>query len=256
MSLKTSPLIVALQTWVVLCLIAVSFVVNAAAVSFDERPWYQIAWHDHIVPSAVDGFDRNGLYLIGGSVAAVATAQPLDYSIRDTWMDHQRMPGSVSSVFDYVGQGYFGISIALGQLFLDRNNGIFHSEALISTFLATSVLKNVNQRLRPDGSDHFSMPSGHSSTTFATATALAYSYGPWIGVPSYLIAAATAASRWSDNRHWFSDTVAGAAVGIFWARAVHFHHFKTVNPESSSTTWMWSPVWEGDMVGAVTTVQF
>lgn len=178
----------------------------------------------HLKPTLKDGFDSTGLWLIAGGMAATLLAQTQDYNHRSAWRDHQRMNESTADVGDFLGTGIPGVTIALTQIWLDQQAGIAHSEALLDTFIVTSIIKASSQRARPSSDDHLSMPSGHTSTTFATATSLTYSYGLKAAIPAYMAATLTAASRWADDAHWLSDTVAGAFVGIFWARATALHH--------------------------------
>lgn len=71
---------------------------------------------------------------------------------------------------------------------------------------------------RPDGSTYNSFPSGHTATAFAAATILHKEYGltrtPWISVAGYGLATMTGVMRVLNNRHWISDTFAGAGIGI------------------------------------------
>jgi len=69
-------------------------------------------------------------------------------------------------------------------------------------------------RRRPDGSDHRSFPSGHTSNAFTASTVLARRHGLYIGVPAYALASLTAVARLEDSRHFASDVVAGAFIGI------------------------------------------
>jgi len=183
-------------------------------------------YYDHIKPTIKDGFDTKGWIIIGSGLATTALAQTQDYSIRAEYKDNNRMSSQGSKFGDFLGTGIPGAAIALTQLYFDPANGAAHTEALIDTALVTYALKYTNQRNRPGSENRLSMPSGHTSTTFATATALTYAYGWTAAIPSYALATWTAASRWSDDAHWFSDTLAGAFVGLFWARATHFHHSK------------------------------
>ena len=48
-------------------------------------------------------------------------------------------------------------------------------------------------------------------------------YGWKLGVPFYALGVYTAASRIHDRKHWLSDTVMGATVGIAAGRAVTLH---------------------------------
>jgi len=183
----------------------------------------------HLRPTIEDGFDRTGLIIIGAGVAATWLTQTLDYQMRGAWIDHQRMSPQAARVGDVLGTGIPGGLIALSQIiWLEQEAGTAHAEALLETMAVTYLLKYANQRARPSSENHLSMPSGHTSTTFASATSLTYFYGWRAAVPGYLLATFTAASRWADDAHWFSDTVAGAAIGIFWGRATAIHHWGNV----------------------------
>ena len=97
----------------------------------------------------------------------------------------------------------------------------------------TQVLKVSTQRLRPDGSTHNSFPSGHASDTFAVATALERHLGWKYSIPGYMFASYVAASRLPAQRHWLSDVVFGASVGIISGRTVGSHERE--NPTSTTT---------------------
>ena len=85
--------------------------------------------------------------------------------------------------------------------------------------LITRPTKYIIKRERPDGRAYNSYPSGHTATAFMCAQMLQKEYGetlsPWIGVGGYGIAATTGIFRVIANRHWCSDVMGGAAIGIF-----------------------------------------
>jgi membrane-associated phospholipid phosphatase len=91
--------------------------------------------------------------------------------------------------------------------------------AQIVTQTLTAGIKMAATRTRPDGTQ-FSFPSGHSSVTFATATVLQRHLGWKVGIPAYGLASYVAASRVHTRRHFFSDVVVGAAIGIAAGRTV------------------------------------
>ena len=91
--------------------------------------------------------------------------------------------------------------------------------AQVLTRVVTQGIKLTVQRTRPDGGN-FSFPSGHSSGTFATATVLQRHFGWKTGVPAYAFATYVAASRLQENRHYLSDVMFGAAIGILAGRTV------------------------------------
>jgi PAP2 superfamily len=100
---------------------------------------------------------------------------------------------------------------------MDLIESIAVSEAMVQP------LKYITQRERPDHSSKNSFPSGHAADTFAFATALERHLG-WKGaVPAYVFASYVAVSRVSTNRHWLSDAVFGASVGIIAGRTVTRH---------------------------------
>ena len=85
------------------------------------------------------------------------------------------------------------------------------------------AIKFTVQRERPDGSNSVSFPSGHSASAFATATVLQRHYGWKVGVPAAVLAAYVATARVHDNKHYLSDVVFGAAMGIAAQRTVTLH---------------------------------
>ena len=89
---------------------------------------------------------------------------------------------------------------------------------LLTQVLTASVKLSV-QRGRPDGTQ-YSFPSGHSATTFASATVLSRHFGWKVGVPAYAVASYVAASRLQAKRHFLSDVAFGASVGIAVGRTV------------------------------------
>lgn len=94
--------------------------------------------------------------------------------------------------------------------------------AQMLTGVVTLGLKVATQRTRPDGSNQMSFPSGHSSATFATATVLERHFGWKVGVPAFLFATYVAGSRVQENKHFPSDVIFGAAIGIAGGRSVTF----------------------------------
>lgn len=93
------------------------------------------------------------------------------------------------------------------------------SDAMSVALMAGIVnsLKYSAQVERPDGTDLRSFPSGHTATAFMTATMLTKEYGyrsPWIGIGAYTIASATGFMRMANNKHWLSDVLTGAGIGI------------------------------------------
>lgn len=67
-----------------------------------------------------------------------------------------------------------------------------------------------------------SFPSGHTTAAFAVATVFAeiYKDKPWIPVIAYSAASLVGLSRLTENKHWLTDVVAGAALGYITGKQV------------------------------------
>jgi undecaprenyl-diphosphatase len=65
-----------------------------------------------------------------------------------------------------------------------------------------------------------SFPSGHATSVFAVATVFAFYY-PRLRWPLYALAAAIALGRVYLERHYVSDIVAGAAIGMAFAVSLY-----------------------------------
>lgn len=94
------------------------------------------------------------------------------------------------------------------------------SDAFSVAIMATAVnsLKRTTNVMRPDGSNMHSFPSGHTATAFMTATMMHHEYGltrsPWYSIGAYSLATITGVTRQLNNKHWLSDIMVGAGIGI------------------------------------------
>jgi len=90
------------------------------------------------------------------------------------------------------------------------------SYAVMAAFV--NGIKYTAKEWRPDGSTKNSWPSGHTATAFVGATILHKEYGltrsPWYSIAGYTVATATGVMRVLNNRHWISDVLSGAGIGI------------------------------------------
>jgi len=97
----------------------------------------------------------------------------------------------------------------------------------VSTVIVTSGMKAIINKDRPDASNKNSFPSGHTATAFMNATWLHKEYGltrsPLYSIAGYSAATLVGIGRQLNNKHWFSDVLFGAGVGIlcvdlgYWA---------------------------------------
>lgn len=88
------------------------------------------------------------------------------------------------------------------------------------------ILKKTTARPRPDGTA-FSFPSGHTANAFAGATMLAIEYGDeykWVPYASYSFATGIGILRLTNNKHYFSDVLFGAGLGILSMKLAYWTH--------------------------------
>ena len=111
------------------------------------------------------------------------------------------------------------IGKASGQSRLAFLGGDLMRAQLVSQTVVQGV-KFATGRARPDGSNHQSLPSGHMASASATASVLQRHLGWKAGVPAYAFALYVGASRMSADKHYLSDVLLGAAVGIAAGRSV------------------------------------
>lgn len=90
------------------------------------------------------------------------------------------------------------------------------AKAMAATAFATEALKLAVHEQRPSGSSSDSFPSGHTSEAFAMATMWA-KYQPKYAWEGYATAAAIGWSRVEQDKHYWKDVIAGAALGHFIA---------------------------------------
>ncbi len=128
-----------------------------------------------------------------------------------------------SEIDNYTQYAPFALSTVLNFAGVEGRSD--HTRYLVSSAMSYALMaaivnpiKYTASEMRPDGSTHNSWPSGHTATAFVSATILHKEYGltrsPWYSVAGYGIATATGIMRVLNNRHWVSDVLSGAGIGI------------------------------------------
>jgi len=88
-----------------------------------------------------------------------------------------------------------------------------------------TTLKYTVKEERPDQSDDLSFPSGHTAIAFTNAALLYYEYKDsnlWYASSGFLFATATGILRIANNKHYTSDVLAGAGIGLASGLIVSF----------------------------------
>ena len=131
-----------------------------------------------------------------------------------------------------VAQIYLGKSFGLKPKndFQHQTLNIIVANAIGAAVFTT--LKYTVKEERPDQSDDLSFPSGHTSIAFTNAALLYYEYKDsnlWYASSGFLFATATGILRIANNRHYTSDVLAGAGIGLASGLIVsYWNPFKSV----------------------------
>jgi len=185
-------------------------------------------------------WDEQDWLYFGGALVAIGAAHSFDERVRDHFAtgskavlnggeDKNGLRDAAPTVALIAGTGLYAA-------FIGDRDGYRETWSLVEAgaFSAATaeVLGYAVGRERPDattspnewakGGDSF--PSLHTTVAFAVGTVFAESGNDdyrWIRrIIGYGVASATAYVRTSENVHWLSDSVAGAALGIATARFV------------------------------------
>src|SRR5262249_20869181 len=159
------------------------------------------------------------LALIGGGVALAV--HPYDDTFNARLRSHYTAVNTAFAPGKYFGGTpiQIGASIgayAFGRIFDEPKTSHLGRDLLRAQAISELLVqptKLATHRLRPDGSNYQSFPSGHAAATFATATVIERHLGWKKAALGYVIASYVAASRLHDNVHHVSDVAFGAAVG-------------------------------------------
>ncbi|MBA3829479.1 MAG: phosphatase PAP2 family protein [Taibaiella sp.] len=98
---------------------------------------------------------------------------------------------------------------------------------------------------KPNGGFGSSFPSGHTTAAFAAATVFAYEYKDQILIPiiAYSAASLVGVSRITQNAHWTTDVIAGAALGYITGKQVvnNYHRYARLRSgKEVKMTFNWS----------------
>jgi membrane-associated phospholipid phosphatase len=175
-------------------------------------------------------------YEAAAVVGVVVASGFLDETVQDYTQSHRtETKDDIATVFRYMGQPEVYATVGLGTILagviasdddITRAGGRI-TGSLVTAGLSNSIIKYVVGRKRPNHSTtpepnefepfsgNVSFPSGHTALAFALATSVSHEVH-FLPAQIGLFSAATLTgwSRINDNKHWLSDVVGGAAVGI------------------------------------------
>ncbi|HVE40410.1 MAG TPA: phosphatase PAP2 family protein [Planctomycetota bacterium] len=185
---------------------------------FSAQAWEENVWKGYLTETPV-------LVPLGLAVGAGAVShwdRPLERRLGGTL-------GGRPWIGDATMASLVGGSVLLGVFFPGEgrngwDNFWEEAEVLAVNAALTSSLKMLVGRRRPGGGNR-SFPSGHTSSAFAAASLINDNSGGVIGVSAYGLAALTGYSRMEARRHYPSDVLAGAAIGILSAQVLDSLHW-------------------------------
>lgn len=142
-----------------------------------------------------------------------------------------RYPGGIQTrLDDYLPYVPMAFSLGLSASGIEGKHPL--GEQVLLAFLSTVAAQGFTQSLkliakypRPDGNGNDAFPSGHTTQAFTSATLLHKEYGGrsiWYSVGGYGVATTTGSLRVLNNRHWLSDVLFGAGVGIGATQVVYW----------------------------------
>lgn len=168
--------------------------------------------------------------------------------------------GAVYEVFTVAGIGAYGLISSNNKLV---NTTLLASQAYITSGAVMTLLKLLTGRTRPSyypagveaeprflgpfhrklndangTNENSSFPSGHATVAFAVATVFASEYKekPWVSIVSYTTASLIGASRITQNKHWITDVVVGAALGYVTGKLVDNNYHSYTKIKASERT--------------------
>ena len=199
-----------------------------------------------VVTTPVDT-DENGLLGTLATAGAVGLTYVYDGNIRGKVQGiKSRTLDKATDAGDILGNPFLHVGVAasvyIGAIIADspkyKELGEMLGESVLLADATTFVLKQAIGRGRPFAagekdsfrpfqfkSDYDSMPSMHTSSSFAMASVLASTSESYLTKLSYYAAATFVGfSRIYKDKHWASDIVLGAAVGELCGRIVTRYH--------------------------------
>lgn len=214
-------------------------------------------------------FTSRDAIVAAGFAGIAAAAIPLDRSFADylqgapqTNRFFKKVAVTVEAIAEPGAFFIGGALYAAGRLSDNERMadlGLHGTEAIVIGLAITNVIKFAAGRARPfvdnnkphdfefgrglKSHDYRSFPSGHSLIGFAAAAVVTDEARRWrpesvwyVGPAMYGGAMLVAASRMYDNRHWASDVIVGAAIGIVSGRKiVRYHH---THPDNRIDRWL------------------
>jgi membrane-associated phospholipid phosphatase len=107
------------------------------------------------------------------------------------------------------------------------NRSAILAKSQLIMMASSFVLKKTFHEPRPDGSNKNGFPSGHTATAFSGAEMLSMEYKedyPWVPYAAYTVASGVGVLRVVHDKHYWSDVIFGAGLGILSTKIAYWTH--------------------------------
>lgn len=177
--------------------------------------YYKFKVKQLILPGAMIGIGVLGVYS--------DWLESKNYQIKEELTENIDRKISVDDFSQYAPMAaVYGLNlVSVRGLHNFEDRTIILATSYLTMGIAVNCLKRTLKEERPDRSNNQSFPSGHTATAFMGAEFLWREYkdvSPWIGIAGYAVAAGTGFFRMYNNKHWLTDVIAGAGIGILSAK--------------------------------------
>ena len=219
------------KSYFVISFILIFFVFNSGIYSQDTARYFPTRYNDVklsslIFPAALIGY---GLTTFNNHGIPFSDKQIYDYK--------QNHFSNFNTHFDDFLQ--FVPALTAYTLQLDCYHGkndmkdmtIFYALSNIIGVGSVEALKMITKRQRPDNAGDDSFPSGHTTFAFIGAEMLSQEYGDksiWFSIGGYTVASTVGVMRILNNKHWLSDVVVSAGIGILSSRISYLFFYKYI----------------------------
>lgn len=229
-----------------------------------------------LIPVSAQKFERDTIYrkttvtafiapivLIGGGLAIN------NQSFKDKQLTYRQenFPNFNNKIDDFMQLVPEGAVFALDWIGVKSKHSFGDKVGLMLTggiiMLGTvNALKYTTDQIRPDNSSANSFPSGHTANAFFGAAVLAEEYKDQsiiYPIAGYTVATATGVFRILNNRHWASDVLVGAGIGILSAKAAYVVYpwlKEKIGGKHAPKNVVFMPVYDGVTTGGSLVIGF
>lgn len=201
------------------------------------------------------------LIMVGSALSGSRLEKELKNSLHDGTVRETDFSLPIDDIIQYVPIVELYTADLLG--IKSKNHWFDQTKYLVIANIITAGLTHTGKRLfnkqRPDGADH-AFPSGHTSFSFTNASVLYEEFkdtAPIFAYSGYAVTSVVGGLRVVNNKHWLSDVLVGAGLGILVTKLVyHFKPLRNWNPFKKYDNVMLMPNIDAQQIGMYFKVKF